>query len=100
MLQHLLFLWSYWAALTNIRKISGERDRNTWVQVYLYAILIVLAFAFVSGIIPALYLSGFKPIQTLKGNFSGSKHGICFVMQYYHYSSSSPHFYYFIIDYL
>ncbi|MDE5438833.1 ABC transporter permease [Elizabethkingia meningoseptica] len=44
--------------------------------VYLYAVLIVSVFAFISGIVPAVYLSGFKPIQTLKGNFSRSKHGI------------------------
>ena len=44
--------------------------------VYVYSLLIALLFAFVSGIVPALYLSNFKPIQTLKGNFSRSKHGI------------------------
>lgn len=44
--------------------------------VYLYTVLIVSVFAFISGIVPAIYLSGFKPIQTLKGNFSRSKHGI------------------------
>ena len=30
----------------------------------------------ISGIIPAIYLSNFKAIETLKGNFSRSKHGI------------------------
>ena len=37
--------------------------------VYLYTVLIVSVFAFISGIVPAIYLSGFKPIQTLKGTF-------------------------------
>lgn len=43
---------------------------------YFSTFLIVLVFAFISGIIPAVYLSHFKPIQTLKGNFARSKHGI------------------------
>ncbi len=43
---------------------------------YLYTFLIVVVFAFISGIIPSVYLSNFKPIETLKGNFSRSKHGI------------------------
>jgi putative ABC transport system permease protein len=30
----------------------------------------------ISGLIPALYLSNFKAIETLKGNFARSKHGI------------------------
>ena len=45
-------------------------------MIYLYTVLIIFGFAFISGIVPAVYLSGFKPIQTLKGNFSRSKHGI------------------------
>lgn len=57
-------------------KYLGKEIKIHGFQVYLYAVFIVLAFAFFSGIIPALYLSGFKPIQTLKGNFAGSRHGI------------------------
>lgn len=57
-------------------KYLGKEIRIQGFGVYLYAVSIVLVFTFISGIIPALYLSGFKPIQTLKGNFAGSKHGI------------------------
>ena len=45
-------------------------------KLFLYSGLFLLIFAFLSGIIPALYLSNFKPINTLKGNFSRSKNGI------------------------
>ena len=41
-----------------------------------YSALFLLIFSFVAGIIPALYLSNFKPINTLKGNFARSKHGV------------------------
>ena len=43
---------------------------------YLYSGLIVLVVTLVSGLLPALYLSKFKAIDTLKGNFARSKHGI------------------------
>ncbi|OPC20440.1 antibiotic ABC transporter permease [Elizabethkingia meningoseptica] len=42
----------------------------------LYSVCMLIIFILLSGIIPALYLSNFKPINTLKGNFAGSKHGI------------------------
>lgn len=45
-------------------------------KVFLYSGILLIVFAFISGIIPALYLSNFKPIHTLKGNFARSKHGI------------------------
>ena len=35
--------------------------------------VIVIAISLVSGSIPALYLSNFKAIDTLKGNFARSK---------------------------
>ena len=38
--------------------------------------VIVIAISLVSGSIPALYLSNFKAIDTLKGNFARSKNGI------------------------
>ena len=57
-------------------KFLGKEIKVGNPILYLYTLLIVLGFAFISGIIPALYLSNFKPIQTLKGNFSRSKHGI------------------------
>ncbi|HAY3504395.1 TPA: FtsX-like permease family protein [Elizabethkingia anophelis] len=43
---------------------------------YLYSAIIVIAISLLSGIIPALYLSNFKAIDTLKGNFARSKNGI------------------------
>ena len=48
--------------------------RGYWI--YVQTILVMLFFALISGIIPAVYLSNFRPIETLKGNFSRSKHGI------------------------
>ncbi len=40
-----------------------------------YSFLMVVVVSFISGLIPALYLSNFKAIETLKGNFARSKHG-------------------------
>ncbi|ASW75181.1 hypothetical protein IQ37_00995 [Chryseobacterium piperi] len=57
-------------------KFLGKTIRIEGTQLYIYTLLIVLGFAFVSGIIPAVYLANFKPIQTLKGNFTRSKNGI------------------------
>lgn len=48
---------------------------NDW-RIYFYSFLMVLAVTLISGIIPAIYLSNFKAIETLKGNFARSKHGI------------------------
>ncbi|GGP02603.1 ABC transporter permease [Cloacibacterium rupense] len=45
-------------------------------RIFIYSGLLLLGFALISGILPALYLSNFKPINTLKGNFSRSKHGV------------------------
>lgn len=50
-------------------KYLGKEIRIQGFGVYLYAVSIVLVFTFISGIIPALYLSGFKPIQTFKRKF-------------------------------
>ncbi|ATL43514.1 ABC transporter permease [Elizabethkingia sp. HX WHF] len=57
-------------------KFLNKTIRMEDPMIYLYTVLIIFGFAFISGIVPAVYLSGFKPIQTLKGNFSRSKHGI------------------------
>ena len=57
-------------------KFLGKQIQVEGFHLYFYTILIAAAFAFISGIIPALYLSNFKPIETLKGNFARSKHGI------------------------
>ena len=57
-------------------KFLGKDIKVEGILVYLYTLYIVVIFAFFSGIIPALYLSNFKPIQTLKGNFARSRHGV------------------------
>lgn len=44
--------------------------------IYLYSFLMVVAVTLISGLIPAIYLSSFKAIETLKGNFARSKQGI------------------------
>jgi len=47
---------------------------NDW-RIYFYSFLMVMVVTLVSGLIPATYLANFKAIETLKGNFSRSKHG-------------------------
>ncbi len=41
-----------------------------------YALAIALSTGVLAGIYPAIFLSRFKPITTLKGKFSGSNHGM------------------------
>ena len=48
---------------------------NDW-RIYFYSLMMVLAVTLISGLIPATYLANFKAIETLKGNFARSKHGI------------------------
>jgi len=48
---------------------------NDW-HIYFYSFSMVLAVTLISGLIPAMYLSNFKAIETLKGNFARSKNGI------------------------
>lgn len=48
---------------------------NDW-HIYVYSFLMVLAVTVISGLIPAFYLANFRAIETLKGNFARSKHGI------------------------
>ncbi|MDV2447198.1 antibiotic ABC transporter permease [Elizabethkingia anophelis] len=57
-------------------KFLNKTIRIRGADIYIYTLLILFVFALISGIVPAVYLSNFKPIQTLKGNFSRSKHGI------------------------
>lgn len=45
-------------------------------HIYFYSFLMVLAVTLISGLIPATYLSNFKTIETLKGNFARSRNGI------------------------
>lgn len=48
---------------------------NDW-RIYFYSFLMVIMVTLISGLIPATYLSNFKAIETLKGNFARSKHGV------------------------
>ena len=47
---------------------NKEITMNDW-RIYFYSLLMVLLVTLISGIIPAIYLSNFKAIETLKGNF-------------------------------
>jgi putative ABC transport system permease protein len=44
-------------------------------QFYLQLVLIFIAVVFVSGVLPAIYISNFEVLKVLKGNFSRSKSG-------------------------
>ena len=57
-------------------KFLGKEIQIENLNLYGYALLIVIFLSLLSGIIPAIYLSNFKPINTLKGNFSRSSHGV------------------------
>ncbi|ANF52262.1 antibiotic ABC transporter permease [Chryseobacterium glaciei] len=48
---------------------------NDW-HIYFYSFAMVALVTVISGLIPALYLSNFEAIETLKGNFARSKHGV------------------------
>lgn len=54
---------------------NKEIVMDDW-HIYFYSFTMVLAVTLISGLIPATYLSNFKAIETLKGNFARSKHGI------------------------
>ena len=64
-----LFLPSYNKFLNKEIKLN---DPN----LFIYTGLLLIAFSLISGLVPALYLSNFKPINTLKGNFARSKSGV------------------------
>ncbi|MFY1045998.1 FtsX-like permease family protein [Chryseobacterium sp. GP-SGM7] len=62
--------------LPSFNKFYGKEIKmNDWL-IYFYSLSMVLAVTLISGLIPALYLSNFKTIETLKGNFARSKHGV------------------------
>ena len=64
-----LFLPSY-------NKFLNKEIRLDDFRLFLYTGLLLIVFSLISGLIPALYLSNFKPINTLKGNFARSKSGV------------------------
>ncbi|SKC06016.1 putative ABC transport system permease protein [Soonwooa buanensis] len=45
-------------------------------RIFLLSGLFLFVFSLFAGVLPALYLSNFKPINTLKGNFARSKSGV------------------------
>lgn len=45
-------------------------------NIFIGSAILLILFALFAGIVPAVYLSNFRPINTLKGNFSRSKHGV------------------------
>lgn len=62
--------------LPSYNKFLGKEIELNNVSLFIYTGLLLIVFSLISGLIPAIYLSNFKPINTLKGNFAGSKHGI------------------------
>ncbi|MCT3789336.1 ABC transporter permease [Elizabethkingia anophelis] len=62
--------------LPSYNKFLGKEMSMANTNVFIYSALLLILFIFLSGIIPALYLSNFRPVNTLKGNFSRSKHGV------------------------
>lgn len=54
---------------------NKEIVMDNW-HIYFYSFAMVSLVTVISGLIPALYLSNFKAIETLKGNFARSKHGV------------------------
>ena len=62
--------------LPSYNKFLGKELTMGDFHIYQYSLVMMLLVTLISGIIPALYLSNFKPINTLKGNFSRSSHGI------------------------
>ncbi|OJX32282.1 MAG: antibiotic ABC transporter permease [Chryseobacterium sp. 36-9] len=54
---------------------NKEIVMNDW-HIYFYSLVMVVLVTVISGLIPALYLSNFKAIETLKGNFARSRNGV------------------------
>jgi len=62
--------------LPSYNKFLNKEIRLNDIQLFIYTGLLLIIFSLISGLIPALYLSNFKPINTLKGNFARSKSGV------------------------
>lgn len=62
--------------LPSYNKYLGKEIKLNDPNIFIGSAILLILFALFSGIIPATYLSNFKPINTLKGNFSRSKHGV------------------------
>lgn len=62
--------------LPTYNKFLNKQIKLNDPGLFVYTGLLLIIFSLISGLIPALYLSNFKPINTLKGNFARSRHGI------------------------
>lgn len=63
-------------SLPSYNKFLNKEIKLNDPSLFIYTGILLIIFSLISGLIPALYLSNFKPINTLKGNFAGSKSGI------------------------
>lgn len=61
--------------LPTYNKFLGKEIKLNDSGIFIGSAFLLLIFTLFAGIVPAVYLSNFKPIDTLKGNFSRSKHG-------------------------
>ncbi|TDX82814.1 ABC transporter permease [Epilithonimonas xixisoli] len=62
--------------LPSYNQYLGKQIKLNDPDVFIGSGLLLIVFALFAGIIPSVYLSNFKPINTLKGNFSRSKQGV------------------------
>jgi len=62
--------------LPSFNKFYDKEMKMTDWHIFFYSFAMVIAVTVISGLIPAMYLSNFKAIETLKGNFTRSKNGI------------------------
>ncbi len=62
--------------LPNFNNFLDKQIKLNDPGIFIYSGLLLVIFSLISGLIPALYLSNFKPINTLKGNFARSKSGV------------------------
>lgn len=62
--------------LPSYNKFLNKEIRLNDPSLFIYTGLLLIVFSLISGLIPAFYLSNFKPINTLKGNFARSRQGV------------------------
>lgn len=62
--------------LPSFNKFFNKEIRLSDWHIFTYSFLMMVIVTLLSGLIPAFYLSSFKAIETLKGNFSRSRHGV------------------------
>ena len=62
--------------LPSYNKFLSKEIKLNDPNLFIYTGLLLIVFSLISGLIPALYLSNFKPINTLKGNFARSRSGV------------------------